>query len=169
MARRLLVTALTLLSLALASPVHASGKPAGNKPAPAAKAERKAPTWEQLTPQQKQLLSALEAQWNQETDRLRNSLVRVANKYPKMKPAEQERVRRRIARWASLTPEQRKAARERYKKIKKQPPEKQKEVKKKWEHYQSRKVPPAAPLPIPPTPNAPAQGAAPALAPPAKQ
>ena len=158
---RLLVTALTLLSLALASPAHANSKPVDNKPAPAAKAEHKAPTWEQLTPQQKQLLSALEAQWNQETDRLRNSLVRVANKYPKMKPAEQERVRRRITRWASLTPAQREAARRRYKQIKKQPPEKQKEVKKKWEHYQLRKAQPAAT----PTPGVPAQGAAPAPAP----
>jgi autonomous glycyl radical cofactor GrcA len=64
---------------------------------------------------------------------LRNNLVKVADKYPKMKPDEQARVRGRITRWASLTPEQREAARARYKEMKKQPPEKQKEVKKKWE------------------------------------
>jgi len=160
---RLLVTALTLLLLAFSLPGHAAGQPATPKPA------AKTLTWEQLTPQQQQVLAELAPEWGKMSAKQHQDLVRVANKYPKMKPKEQERVRRRIARWASLTPEQRKAARERYKNIKKQPPEKQKEVKKKWEHYQSRKVPPAAPIAIPPTPNAPAQGAAPALAPPAKQ
>jgi DNA polymerase IIIc chi subunit len=90
----------------------------------------------------------LEPQWEQQPDRLRNNLVKVANKYPKMKPEEQERVRRRITRWASLTPEQRQAARERYKQLKKQPPEKQKEVKKKWESYQSQRGQPSTDAPL---------------------
>lgn len=116
----------------------------------------KAPSWAELTPQQKQVLGELQGQWEQQPDRLRINLIKVANKYPKMKPEEQERVRRRITHWASLTPEQRQAARARYKKIKQQPPEKQKEVKKKWETYQQQQgqhpnavavPPPASPVP----------------------
>lgn len=98
-----------------------------------------APSWAQLTPQQQQVLGELQSQWEQQPAKLRNNLVKVADKYPKMKPEEQERVRRRITHWASLTPEQRQAARKRYKQIKKQPVEKQKEVKQKWESYQLQK------------------------------
>lgn len=119
-------------------------KPATSKPA-AAKPEPKAPNWQQLTPQQKQLFAELAMQWDKQPDRLRNNLIKVANKYPKMKPDEQARVRRRITHWASLTPEQRQAARERYKQIKKQPPEKQKEVKKKWEKFQAQQPSAVAP------------------------
>ena len=114
------------------------------------KPEPKALSWQQLNAQQKQLLAALAPQWDRQPDRLRNGLVKVANKYPKMKPDEQERVRRRISRWASLTPEQREAARHRFQQIKKQPPEKQKEVKKKWERYRAEQKPPA---PIAPSVN----------------
>jgi type I site-specific restriction-modification system R (restriction) subunit len=142
MARSLLTTLKALLLLAFfVLPAYAAGK-TNSKPEP------KAPSWQQLSPQQKQVLGELEPQWEQQPDRLRNNLVKVANKYPKMKPEEQERVRRRITRWASLTPEQRQAARERYKQLKKQPPEKQKEVKKKWESYQSQRGQPSTDAPL---------------------
>jgi type I site-specific restriction-modification system R (restriction) subunit len=141
MARSVVTALKALLLLALfLLPAYAAGK-ASTKPEP------KAPTWQQLSPPQKQVLGELQSQWEQQPDRLRNNLVKVANKYPKMKPQEQERVRRRITRWASLTPEQRQAARERYKQIKKQPPEKQREVKKKWESYQSQRGQPTTDTP----------------------
>ncbi len=157
---RSILAALGLICLALASnsqasdtantkpPVSAKSngvKPTSTKPAP------KAPTWQQLTPQQKQLLAELASQWDRQPDRLRINLVKVANKYPKMKPDEQARVRKRITRWASLTPEQRETARKHYQLLKKQPPEKQKEVQKKWEAYkaQQRAEPPAAIAPTP--------------------
>ena len=138
--------ALGLFCLALAPTSQASDKAHSTQPtsqkSAATKPEPKAPAWQQLTPQHKQLLAELATQWDQQPDHLRNNLIKVANKYPKMKPDEQERVRRRITRWASLTPEQRDAARLRYKQIKKQPPEKQKEVKKKWEQFEAQKSQP---------------------------
>ncbi len=147
---RSVLAALGLFCLALAPTCQASDKALSPKPSTtkSAKVEPKAPTWQQLTPQQKQLLAELATQWDQQPDRLRNSLIKVANKYPKMKPDEQQRVRRRITRWASLTPEQREIARQRYQKIKTQPPEKQKEVKQKWEKYKAQKQsePTAQPL-----------------------
>jgi len=144
---RSFLTSLTLLGLVFVGTCQAldttgstsSHKPDAVKPAAAkpSKPEPKAPAWKDLNPQQKQLLAELATQWDQQPDRLRNGLVKVANKYPKMKPDEQERVRRRITHWANLTPEQRDAARARFQHIKKQPPEKQKEVKKKWEQYKA--------------------------------
>lgn len=147
MARSIAAAISTLLLAAfLTFPSYAAGKGATTP---------KAPTWAQLTPQQKQVLGELESQWEQQPDRLRNNLIKVADKYPKMKPEEQARVRERITRWASLTPEQRQAARARYKQIKKQPVEKQKEVKQKWERYQLQQSQqgingPANPPPKPP-------------------
>lgn len=131
-----------------------------------------APTWTQLTPPQQQVLAELQSQWEQQPAKLRNNLVKVADKYPKMKPEEQERVRRRITHWASLTPEQRQAARKRYKQIKKQPVEKQKEVKQQWETYQLQKnqqgaagaTSSPAPVPAPSAPSTLAPTAAPAKA-----
>ena len=120
------------------------GKPLGTTKPVAAKPEPKAPNWQQLTAQQKQLLAELAPQWDQQTDRLRNGLIKVANKYPKMKPDEQERVRGRITRWANFTPEQRDAARAHFQNIKKQPPEKQKEVKRKWEKYKAQQQMPVS-------------------------
>lgn len=155
MARSLLAS-LALLCLVLTGTsqareptvTSATSKPDAVKSAAAkpAKPEPKAPAWKELNPQQKQLLAELEMQWDQQTDKLRNGLVKIANKYPKMKPEEQERVRRRITRWANLTPQQRDAARERFRHIKQQPPEKQKEVKQKWEKYKAEKKA-AAPAP----------------------
>lgn len=145
---RSFLTAVTLLGLVFVGTCQALDTAAGSaaphkpdavKPATAkpSKPEPKAPTWKELNPQQKLLLAELATQWDQQTDRLRIGLIKVADKYPKMKPDEQERVRRRISRWASLTPQQREAARERFKHVKKQPPEKQKEVKKNWEKYKA--------------------------------
>lgn len=73
-------------------------------------------------------------------DKQRNNLVKVANKYPKMKPEEQRRVRERLSTWATLTPEQRDMARQSYRKLKQQPPHKQQEVKQKWQAYQAEKA-----------------------------
>lgn len=101
--------------------------------------EPKAPTWLQLTAQQRQSLAPLADEWNQMPDRQRKKLVGVANQYPKMKPQEQQRVKERLTQWAKLSQQERELARERYKKMRKLPPEKHKEVKKKWEQYQAEK------------------------------
>ncbi len=61
----------------------------------------------------------------------------IAQRYPKMRPDEQQRVRQQMATWAQLSPEQRQAARERYKTMKTLPPEKKQEVRQKWEQYQT--------------------------------
>ena len=69
----------------------------------------------------------------------RNKLLKIAASYPKMKPQEQERIKHRLTEWAKLSKQERDLARDRYKKIKQMPPEKHKEVKKKWAEYEAKK------------------------------
>lgn len=65
----------------------------------------------------------------------RKKWVTIANRYPKMKVAEQERLQLRMKEWAALTPTQRKEARERYQDIKKLNPGQRREMAKQWEAY----------------------------------
>ena len=60
----------------------------------------------------------------------------IAQRYPKMPPAQQQRVQQQMGTWANLTPEQRRVAREQYKSLKQLPPEKRQEVREKWQEYQ---------------------------------
>ena len=62
--------------------------------------------------------------------------VTIADRYPKMKPQEQQRLQKRLADWAKLTPAQRAAARDKYQALKKLPPKQRKEVLAQWQRYQ---------------------------------
>ncbi len=66
----------------------------------------------------------------------RKKWVEIADRYPKMKPQEQQRLQKRLVDWAKLTPEQRTAARDKYQALKKLPPDKRKEVTAQWQRYQ---------------------------------
>ena len=94
-----------ILLLAIGLPSHVADKPTETKPAQLSslhQARAQSTGLAATHPGAKKLLAELEPQWPQLTDRLRNNLVKVADKYPKMKPDEQERVRRRITRWQAL-------------------------------------------------------------------
>ena len=60
----------------------------------------------------------------------------IAQRYPKMPPAQQQRVQQQMGAWASLTPDQRRVAREQYKSLKQLPPEERQAVREKWQEYQ---------------------------------
>jgi len=66
----------------------------------------------------------------------RKRWVEIADRYPKMKPQEQQRLQKGLVDWAKLTPEQRTAARDKYQALKKLPPDKRKEVTAQWQRYQ---------------------------------
>src|SRR5688500_7444552 len=70
------------------------------------------PAWSELTPAQQGILAPLKDDWSEIDTVRRGKWVRVADRYPKMKPAEQERLQTRMKEWAALTPEQRRIARE---------------------------------------------------------
>lgn len=65
----------------------------------------------------------------------RKKWLGLAERYPNMKPEEQERMQARMREWARLTPAQRAKIRDSYKDFNQLPPEQKKVVKKKWEAY----------------------------------
>jgi hypothetical protein len=112
------------------------------------------PAWTELSPAQQQVLAPLQGDWDQLDTTRRKKWLAIANRYPTMKPAEQQRLQKRMQEWAQLTPEERRAARERYQSLKKLPPQQRREVREKWQEYQQSVAPPA-PSSAPETPATP--------------
>src|SRR5215216_1759789 len=107
----------TLVAL-IASLCIAFSAAAAQTKADAKKAAPK-PGWTELTPAQQQVLAPLQGDWEQLDTTRRKKWVSIANRYPTMKPAEQQRLQKRMQEWAQLTPEERRAARARYQTLKK--------------------------------------------------
>ena len=125
-ARRALTRALVALVLAAAVPA-----------ADAAGAPKSKPAWAELAADQQAVLAPLKTDWDQLSTARKRTWVGIANRYPSMKPEEQQRVQMRMQKWAKLTPEQRRAAREQYKSIGKLPPEKRQALRQQWAEYQA--------------------------------
>ena len=138
-----LIASLCIAFSAAAAQTKADAKKAAPKPA-----------WTELTPAQQQVLAPLQSDWEQLDSTRRKKWVAIANRYPTMKPAEQQRLQKRMQEWAQLTPEERRAARERYQSLKKLPPQQRREVREKWQEYQQSVAPPAPPS-VPETPATP--------------
>ena len=107
------------------------------------------PAWSELTPAQQQVLAPLAGEWDKLDSIRRRKWLGIAQRYPKMKPQEQQRLQKRMIDWAKLSPDERKAARERYQTLKKLPPEKRRQVRQQWEEYQQSQVAPATPAETP--------------------
>lgn len=110
---------------------------------PAAAAQVKAeakkpvrPAWSELKPEQQKILAPLAPEWESIDGPQRKKWVQIADRYPKMKPQEQQRLQKRMVDWAKLTPAQRAAARDKYQALKKLPPDKRNEVAAQWQNYQ---------------------------------
>ena len=67
------------------------------------------------------MLAPLQPEWGQLDTLRRKKWVSIADRYPTMKPAEQQRLQKRMQEWAKLTPDERRAAREKYQSLKKAP------------------------------------------------
>lgn len=98
------------------------------------------PSWVQLTPQQRQILKPLAAEWNTMEAFRRKKWLGIAARYASMSAEEQERVQRRMRDWAKLAPEERKQVREKYKTLQKVSPEQRESLRQNWEDY--RALPP---------------------------
>ena len=115
----------------------------------AAKSAR--PLWSELSPKQQAVLAPLAAEWDKLDTTRRKKWVAIANRYPRMKPDEQQRLQNRMQDWANLTPAQRRVARENYQQLKQLPRNQRGELKQKWQQSQqpatpaSETVPEAAP------------------------
>ena len=93
------------------------------------------PSWDELKPQQRDVLAPLAQEWNNMDSAIKKKWLGIAKRYPGMTAEEQQRTQLQMRDWYSLTPEQRELVREKYKTIKKLPPEKRHEIKQKWLEY----------------------------------
>ena len=90
-------------------------------------------TWESLTAGQQKILAPLESDWDYMLPDSRKKWIQVANLYPKMTEADQQRLQSRMASWSSLSQKDRRLARENYLSSLKFPAEKKAEA---WSAYQ---------------------------------
>jgi hypothetical protein len=95
-----------------------------------------APSWLELTPQQKQILAPLGREWDTMEAFRRQKWLGIAQRYPALNPEEQARLHQRMDAWARLSPEERAKAREKFKKLQKAPPDQKDALKQKWQEYQ---------------------------------
>lgn len=91
---------------ALAQPTKSSGKASPSSPS--------RPTWNQLTPAQREALAPLQGQWETIDEPRKRKWLEVAPKYHQLSPEGQQRMHARMAEFAKLTPEQRWTARENF-------------------------------------------------------
>ena len=123
------------------------------------------PAWSELSPAQQKVLAPLSTEWNAMDATRRKKWVAIADRYPKMKPQEQQRLQKNMTDW-KLTPAERKAARDKYQTMQKLPPNKRREVAAQWRQYQqSLAAQPEISPSDPPAPPEPQSGEAPSPAP----
>lgn len=90
-------------------------------------------TWEGLKPEQQKILAPLESDWDYMLPDSRKKWIQVANLYPKMSEADQQRLQSRMTSWSNLSQKDRRVARENYLSSLKFPAEKKAEA---WSAYQ---------------------------------
>ena len=90
-------------------------------------------TWEGLKPEQQKILAPLESDWDYMLPESRKKWIQVANLYPKMSEADQQRLQSRMTSWSNLSQKDRRVARENYLSSLKFPAEKKAEA---WSAYQ---------------------------------
>ena len=107
------------------------------------------PQWSELSPKQQAVLAPLAADWDKLDTTRRKKWVTIANRYPKMKPDEQQRLQKRMQEWAALTPAQRRVARENYKALRQLPRPQPGELRQKWDQHKQSSSPSSAAQPEP--------------------
>jgi len=93
------------------------------------------PGWRQLNTEQKVILAPLAKEWDKMENIGKKKWLGIADRYPNMKQADQQRMQDRMREWAKLTPEQRAKVRSSYKDFNQLPPEQKQVVKQKWDAY----------------------------------
>lgn len=91
-------------------------------------------TWSQLPASEQKLLSPLQAQWASMDQIRRQKWREIAQRYPKLSAAQQERLRSRMVEWAALSPSERNRARLQFEESKLVPAE---ERSVRWEAYRA--------------------------------
>src|SRR5215471_11489208 len=116
--RRITRSFILILALAVGLAASAFAQPIGTP----------APKWSELTPSERQFLSPFASEWDSWDAQRKAKWRGIAQRYPKMSPDEQERLRQQMTAWAQLSPTERAAARERYKRLKTLSPEQKQDM-----------------------------------------
>lgn len=123
---------------ALSFSVHAQPAPApsamGTSKAASALPVMGAPLWSELKPVQQQSLAPLASTWNTLQEGHRRKWIAVAQTYPTLGLAEQQKLHSRMVEWAALKPQDRELARLNFAETKKIAPA---ERAANWEAYQA--------------------------------
>ncbi len=90
------------------------------------------PTWERLTPEQREgLITPLRDRWNNEPD-ARARMLAHAQRWQDMTPEERSRARSGMKRWRHMDPEQREQMRALFSRMRALPPEQRATLKAQW-------------------------------------
>ena len=90
------------------------------------------PTWERLTPEQRErLITPLRDRWNNEPD-ARARMLAHAQRWQDMTPEERSRARSGMKRWRHMDPEQREQMRALFARMRALPPEQRAALKAQW-------------------------------------
>lgn len=92
------------------------------------------PEWNQLSAAQRGVLAPLQSAWSAMDGQRKDKWVELANRYPSLAPAEQQRIQSRMADWSQLPPSQRGQARLNFQEARQVPAE---ERQARWEAYRS--------------------------------
>ena len=132
---RLCATGLIITALCggIVTAVAQAQGPAASQPAGPHPVVNAHPTWTELSPAHQQVLAPLQPIWETLPELNRHKWERIADRYPKLKPEEQQRLQERMSEWVTMTPQQRRLARENYQITRTLPPEKKAEA---WDRYQ---------------------------------
>ncbi|MBX3618396.1 MAG: DUF3106 domain-containing protein [Rhizobacter sp.] len=90
--------------------------------------------WSSLNASQRKALKPLEAEWGQLDAPSQTKWLTLANRFPKMSPAQQARIQTRMDEWARLTPRERGQARMNYREAQQVPAQ---ERRARWEAYKA--------------------------------
>ena len=103
-----------LFILSLLAIIPASEVAAQTKQPAAASVPKHSGNWDDLSLVQQKILAPLEEDWSYLSKERRQKWIQVANLYPKMKRADQERLQSRMNEWAKLSQKDRRIARDNY-------------------------------------------------------
>lgn len=92
------------------------------------------PSWASLSPTQQQALRPLQREWSSIDVARKNKWIEVADRLPRMEPADRARVQERMTDWARMSPRQRAQARMNYRQLQRLPAE---DRRARWEAYKS--------------------------------
>ncbi len=101
-------------------------------------------SWQELTPQQQQILAPLAEDWVSLSKKQQNNFIGIAKRYPQLTQVQQLRLQERMVKWSKLTPAERQRARDKFQSVKQLPPEKRDAEKQVLREKHAKKHPEAA-------------------------